>query len=151
IKDLIESVARSCGFPFVANRWLGGVFTNFDIMKKRIQYFKELELKKSSGELEKYTKKEKAEIDKEIRTLEDKFGGIKNMEKLPDAVFVADMKKDPLAVREAKAKKIKVIGIADTNINPDLADYFIPANDDAISSVKYILEKIQGVILKNKK
>jgi len=136
--------------PYVAERWLGGTFTNFEVIKKRIEYFKDLEKKKTEGELEKYPKTEKAKIDRQLRNLELKFGGIKNLEKLPDAIFVLDMKKDAAAVKEAKMKGIKVIGIADTNVDPTLADFPIPANDDAISSVKYILDKVKEVILKTK-
>jgi len=150
VKDLIESVAKDCSLPYVTNRWLGGTFTNFETILKRIEYFKDLEKKRAEGELEKYTKKEKAKIDQELKKLEIKFGGIKNLEKLPDAIFVLDMKKDALAVKEARMKGIKVIGISDSNTDPTLADYPIPANDDAISSVKYILEKVAEVIKKAK-
>ncbi len=151
VKDLVKKIAIDCGFPYINERWLGGTFTNFEVIKKRIEYFKDLERKKKEGELEKYTKKEKAKFDQELRNLEKKFGGIKNLERLPDAVLVLDMKKDNLAVKEAKMKGVKVIGISDTNSDPTLADYPIPANDDAISSVKYILEKIREVIKKVKK
>jgi len=146
VKDLVKEIAKDCSLPYVNERWLGGTFTNFEIIKKRIEYFKDLEKKKAAGELEKYTKKERAKIDQELRDLEIKFGGIKNLEKLPDAIFVLDMKKDEAAVKEARMKGIKVIGISDTNVDPTLADYPIPANDDAISSVKYILEKVKEVI-----
>ena len=146
VKNLVKDMAKDCNLPYVAERWLGGTFTNFEIIKKRIEYFKDLEKKKAGGELEKYTKKERAKIDQELRDLEIKFGGIKDLEKLPDAIFVLDMKKDNLAVKEARMRGIKVIGISDTNVDPSLADYPIPANDDAISSVKYILEKVREVI-----
>ena len=146
VKDLVKEIAKDCSLPYVNERWLGGTFTNFEIIKKRIEYFKDLEKKKAAGELEKYTKKERAKIDQELRDLEIKFGGIKNLEKLPDAIFVLDMKKDEAAVKEARMKGVKVIGISDTNVDPTLADYPIPANDDAISSVKYILEKVKEVI-----
>lgn len=146
IKKLVKEIAEECRLPYVNERWLGGTFTNFEVIKKRIEYFKNLEKKKEEGELEKYTKKEKIKIDQELKKLEIKFCGLKNLEKLPDAVFVLDMKKDNLAVKEAIQKGIKVIGIADTNVDPTLADYPIPANDDAVSSVKYILEKVKEVI-----
>lgn len=149
-RDLVENVAKECGLPYINVRWLGGTFTNFAVLKKRLEYFKDLENKKAKGELDKYTKKERALIDKKLEELERKFGGIKNLEKLPDAIFVIDMKKDVLAVKEARQKGIKVIGISDTNIDPTLADLPIPANDDAIPSVKYILEKVKEVILKEK-
>jgi len=151
VKNLVKETAIELGLPYVSERWLGGTFTNFDNLKKRIDYFKDLEKKKASGELEKYTKKERALFDQELRRLETKFGGIKELTKLPDAIFVLDMKKDELAVKEAKAKNIKVIGIADTNVDPTLADYVIPANDDALPGIKYILDRAKEVILKAKK
>ncbi len=151
IKDMAKNFAKECNLPYITERWLGGTFTNYKTIKQRIEYFKELEEKKKKGELEKYTKKEKAKIDKELSELEIKFGGIKNMEGLPDAIFVLDMKKDALAIKEARMKGVKVISIADTNVDPSLADYPIPANDDAISSVRYILDKVKDVIIKNKK
>ena len=150
IKDMAKSFAKECDLPYIIERWLGGTFTNYKTLKQRIEYFKELEEKKKKGELEKYTKKERAKMDKELSDLETKFGGIKNMQGLPDAIFVLDMKKDALAVKEARMKKIKVISITDTNVDPTLVDYPIPANDDAISSVRYILDKVKDVIIKNK-
>ncbi|PIR71570.1 MAG: 30S ribosomal protein S2, partial [Candidatus Nealsonbacteria bacterium CG10_big_fil_rev_8_21_14_0_10_37_25] len=146
VKDLVKSMAQELALPCVTERWLGGTFTNFETIKKRIEYFKDLEIKKKEGELEKYTKKERAKIDQELRDLEIKFGGIKDLERLPDAILVLDMKKDDLAVKEARMKGIKVIAISHSNTDPTLADYPIPANDDAISSVKYILEKVAEVM-----
>ena len=149
-KNLVKETAQACGLPYINERWLGGTFTNFETIKKRLANFKELENKKTTGDLEKYTKKERAKIDKTLRDLEVKFGGIKNLEKLPDAIFVLDMKKDILAVKEAINKEVFVIAIADADSDPSLTDYLIPANDDAISSIKYILEKVKEVVLKNK-
>jgi small subunit ribosomal protein S2 len=146
--ELIKEVAQECGLFYVSERWLGGTFTNFETILKRINYFKDLESKKSSGELDKYTKKERASFDKKLRDFEAKFGGMKNMAKIPDAILVLDMKKDALAVKEAKAKSVKIIAIAHTNVDPNIADYPVPANDDSASSLKYILEKIKEAILK---
>lgn len=151
VKDLAKEMAEDCELSYITERWLGGTFTNFKTIKKRIEYFKDLGKKKETGELKKYTKKERIKIDKELRDLEVKFGGIKELEKLPDAIFVLDIKKDILAVKEARMKGVKIIAIADTNVDPTLADYPIPANDDAISSVKYILEKVKKVIKQAKK
>jgi small subunit ribosomal protein S2 len=150
VKNLVKETATECGLPYVSERWLGGTFTNFGAIKKRIEYFKNLEKQRDAGELEKYTKKERNKINQELGKLEIKFGGIKNLEKLPDAIFVLDMKKDFLTTKEARETGVKVIGVSDTNIDPTLADFPIPANDDAISSVKYILDKIKEVILKAK-
>lgn len=149
-KDLVKEIAEACNLPYINQRWLGGTFTNFKTLKKRIDYFKDLEEKKKNGELAKYTKLERIKIDQELKNLEIKFGGIKNMIEMPDAIFALDMKKDGLAIKEAKAKRIKIISIADTNIDPSLADYPIPANDDAISSINYILSKVKDVILNSK-
>jgi len=149
-KKNIKEMAAEVGMPYVSERWLGGTFTNFKIIKKRIDYFKEIERKTAAGEYEKYTKKEQAEIQKEIKVLEKKLGGIKMMEKMPEAIFVVDMKKDKLAVKEARENGVKVIGIADVNIDPDLADYSIIANDDSVSSVTYILGKVKEAIVAGK-
>lgn len=149
-KELVKNLAEECNLPYVTERWLGGTFTNFEVIKKRIEYFKELERKKTGGELEKYTKKERSKIDEELKELDIKFRGIKNLEKIPDAIFVVDIKKDDLAVKEAKMKNIKIIGISDTNCDPTSVDYPIPANDDAVSSAKYILDKVKEVIIKTR-
>ena len=151
ISNLVKEFAEEHNLPYVTERWLGGTFTNFGSIKKRVDYLKDLEEKKKKGELEKYTKKERIKMDREIKKLETKIGGIKNLEGLPDAIFVFNMRKDNLAIKEARKKGVKVIAIADTNVDPTLADYLIPANDDAFSSVKYILEKVGEVILKAKK
>lgn len=147
IKELIKKAAEDCDVPYVSERWLGGTFTNFETISKRVEYFKEMENKKTTGEFEKYTKKERLKIDKELEFLRIKFGGIKNMLKLPEAVFIADLKKDITCAREAKRKGIFIVAITDTNIDPTIADYPIPANDDAISSVRYILDKIKEAVL----
>jgi len=146
-KELTKSTAEECKQPYIVNRWLGGTFTNLEVIKKRIDYFKDLENKKTTGELEKYTKKERLIFDKELKDLETKLGGIKEMNKLPEAIIVMDMIKDEIAIKEAKQKKVKIIAVADTNCDPTLVDFPIPANDDAMSSVKYILEKIKQAIL----
>lgn len=146
MKELVKKAAEDCNIPYVTERWLGGIFTNFETISKRVEYFKEMEKKKAVGEFNKYTKKERLEFDKELEKLRIKFEGIKNMSKLPEAVFIADLKKDITCAKEAKRKGIFIVAIADTNIDPGLADYPIPANDDAISSVKYILEKVTETI-----
>lgn len=149
-KNLVKEMAAETGFPYVVERWLGGTMTNFKVINDRVEYFKDLERKKETGELEKYTKKERLEFDKELQKLRIKFEGIKEMSRIPDAVFIVDIKKDALAIEEARKKGLKVIGICDANTDPTLVDYSIPANDDSISSLKYIFGKVQGVILKAK-
>jgi small subunit ribosomal protein S2 len=151
VKDLVREIGEELGLFYVNERWLGGTLSNFSVIKKRIDYFKDLEKKKAEKELEKYTKKERADFDQELKKLGIKFGGLKKMEKLPDAILLLDMKKDWVALKEAKSKKIKIIAIADTNVDPTLVDFPIPANDDALCSVKYILDKVKETIKKAKK
>ena len=150
VKQFVKSNAETSGMPYVIERWLGGTFTNFETIAKRVAYFKELESKKASGELEKYTKKERSLFDKELEILRKKFEGIKHMSKLPDAVLILDVSKDITAAHEAKRNGIKIVGVIDTNVNPNLVEYPIPANDDAISSIAYILDKITEAIVNSK-
>lgn len=145
-KEIIKNTAVECGFPYVNERWLGGTFTNFKTIQRNIERLKDLERKKQTGEFNKYTKKEKAKIDKEIKDLNVKIGGIKNLDKVPDIIFVADIKKDSLAVKEAKSMGVQVVAITDTNVDPTKVDYPIPANDDAITSITYILNKIKEAL-----
>jgi len=150
IQGMVKDFAEECGFFYANLRWLGGTITNFDIIKKRIKHFKDLEGKMERGELEKYTKREKDKMKVSLGKFEKRFGGIKYMEKIPDALLVLGMKKDAIAIKEARTKKVTIIGIADSDTDPTLANYFIPANDDAVSSIKYILDEIKEVVLKVK-
>ena len=147
IKELVKAAAEACKMPYVTERWLGGTITNFETISKRVAHFKDLESQKMGGGLEKYTKKERLGFDKELASLKTKFEGIKHMSKLPDAVLIFDIKKDLTCAPEAKKKGIKIVGVVDTNIDPQMVDYMIPANDDAVSSIRYILEKVQETIL----
>jgi len=149
IRGLVRAAAEETNSPYVTSRWIGGLFTNFEEVSKRIAYLKELETKRSNEEeWGKYTKWERHEMEEEIKKLERKFGGVKMLEKLPDAMFVFDLDENDLAVREAKQKGITVFAIADTNTDPSKVDYAIPANDDAVSAVKYIVEKVKETVLK---
>jgi len=112
VRDQVESLAKECDIPYVSERWLGGTLTNFKNIKKRIQYFKDLKSRRASGELQKYTKKERLDINKEIKNLKSKFEGIEKLEDVPDAVFVVDMKRNEIAVQEARKRNIKVILIS---------------------------------------
>ena len=146
LKAVVQKGAEECGIPYVTERWLGGTFTNFETIQKRVNYFKDLEKKRQTGELEKYTKKERLDFDREIAKLKVKFEGVRNMSKLPDAVIIFGIDKDITAAREAKKKGIKIISIVDSNINPDIVDYIIPGNDDAISAVSYIIDRVVETI-----
>jgi small subunit ribosomal protein S2 len=146
-QKLIEAAARELEMPWVSNRWLGGTLTNFPELKKRIKYLNEQENKSVQGDFEKYTKYEKSRMRKEIARMNEKIGGIKKMENLPQALFVIDIKENNLAFKEALKAKVPIIGVTDTNTDPTMVDYPIPGNDDALSSIRYILE----IIVKNLK
>ena len=143
-KEIVRQTAEKCRMPYVNGRWLGGTLTNFKAISQRLEYFRNLEDKKSKGELKKYTKKEQHDFDVELQKLKSQFGGIKKLIKLPEALLVVDAQKEKLAVKEARMKEIPIIGLCDTNADPTLIDYPIPTNDDAITSLKLIL----GTVIK---
>jgi small subunit ribosomal protein S2 len=145
-KEVIKEVAQSVGMPYVSERWLGGTFTNWEQIKERISRLKDLKEKREKGEFKKFTKKERLLIDREIARLEKLFGGVIDLEDLPEAIFVVDTKRELAAVKEANKRDIKVIGLVDTNSDPDLIDYVIPANDDAVKSIELIVRKIGEAI-----
>ena len=144
VKEITKQSAEECKMPFVTERWIGGTLTNFKVISKRLKYYRDLEKDQETGELKKYTKKEQHDFGVKLQRLNQQFGGIKNLIKLPDALLVIDTNKENLAVKEARMKGIPIIGLCDTNADPTLIDYPIPVNDDAISSLKLIL----GVIVK---
>lgn len=148
---IIKEEALRVGMPFVAERWLGGLLTNFEVIKKSIDKLEDLKAQKASGELKKYTKKENILIDREIARLERFFGGLVDLEELPAALFVVDVKKEQSALREAVRKEIPVVAVVDSNTDPDLVDWVIPANDDAIGSIKLIVSVMSQAVLAGKK
>ncbi len=142
----MKEAAIKTGQPYVTLRWLGGTLTNFEQISKRINRMKTLKAQRESGELKKYTKYEQLQFDREILKLERFLGGISDMVKLQDAVFVMDTHTEEVAVLEAKRMKIPVVGVVDTNGEPSLVDYVIPANDDAVKSIELIVNAISGSI-----
>lgn len=145
-KEIAQQSAEKTKMPYVIERWIGGTLTNFKVISKRLEYFRDLEKKKETGELKKYTKKEQHEFGIELERLNQQFGGIKNMIEPPDALLIIDTHKEKLAVKEARMEGIPVVGLCDTNADPTIIDYPIPVNDDAISSLKLILETIVEVL-----
>lgn len=143
-KDLVQAVAKKIGIPFVNERWLGGTFTNFDIIKKRLKYLVDTKESLEKGKFASLTKLEKHKLMKKLDRIEEKMGGLIGMNRLPDLVIVLDTNKEKAAIDEAKKMGIPMVGLIDSNSNPDLVEYPIPANDDALSSLKYVL----GVFLK---
>lgn len=150
-KRLIESAARKAQMPYINERWLGGTFTNFPIISKRAKYLKDGQEKMKRGDFGHYTKFEQMKFAQELERLEQKMGGIKEMQKLPGAVFVASVIEDELAIKEAKQKNIPIIAFVDSNINPVGIDYPIPANEDAVSSLKLMLAYMVKAVLDGQK
>ncbi|MBI4239866.1 30S ribosomal protein S2 [Candidatus Uhrbacteria bacterium] len=148
--ELVKKYAIECGMPYVNQRWLGGTLTNFVIIGKMIKKFKKLNERAESGELAKYTKKEQLDISREIEELDTLIGGIQNMAKIPDAIFILDLKKEKTPLREALKKKIPLVALCDTNTNPEEIDYPIPANDDAVKSIDMIVSLISAAIKSGK-
>lgn len=151
VRSLVREVAEEVNMPYVINRWLGGTFTNWKSIYSRIEYLKELREKKRSEDWKKYKKHERLQMEKEISKLEISFGGIENLEKTPEAIFLVNVHENNLSAKEAKQTNIISIGIVDTNVDPNEVDYPIPANDDSKLAVSFILNKVKEVILKNQK
>jgi small subunit ribosomal protein S2 len=149
--DLIVNAARDTDMPYVIHKWMPGLLTNFSTMKRRIKYLNDLIEQEKTGEFEKYTKKEASMLKKDIQKLEASLGGVKTVKRLPDALFVTDIVRDAIAVQEAKKLKIPIIGIADSNADPDMLSYVIPGNDDAIKSLTYLITAVKDAILEGRK
>lgn len=145
---IISEEAQRCGAFYINQRWFGGMLTNWVTIKSRVERLKDLEYKEASGILAELPKKEAAIIRKELEKLRKNLGGIKNMQELPDVVVIVDQKKESTALQECMKLGIPTIGILDTNCNPELVDIPIPANDDAIRSIKLIISKLTDAIYK---
>jgi small subunit ribosomal protein S2 len=146
-QDVVKEEAERAGTFFVNQRWLGGTLTNFATIQKRIARLRELEGMRQQGTFDLLPKKEVARLSDELEKLERFLGGIKDMHRLPDALFVVDPKKERIAVLEARKLKIPIIAVVDTNCDPDEVDYLIPGNDDAIRAVKLMVSKIADAII----
>lgn len=145
-KDIVQKEADRCGMFYVVERWLGGTLTNFTTIKKSIRHLQKLEKDKSTGYDENLTKKEKLSLERERIKLADLHRGIKDMKKIPDVLIVVDMLHDNIAVKEARRLDIPVISILDTNADPTIVDYPIPANDDSIQAIQLIIGEIASAI-----
>ncbi len=149
-QDVVKEEAERSGMFYVNQRWLGGTLTNFQTIQKRITRLRELERQRDTGMFEVLTKKEVSKLQDELDRLERFLGGIKDMPRLPDALFVVDPRKERIAVLEARKLKIPIIAVIDTNCDPDEIDYAIPGNDDAIRAVKLMTSKIADAILEGR-
>lgn len=145
-QDIIKEEVSSAGALYVNKRWIGGTITNFESIQGNLKKLEDLEGKRESGELEKYTKKERLLIDREITHLDDALGGLRGLDKLPGAIVVIDTKKEANSVREARKRGIKIVGVVDSNCDPTEVDYVVPANDDALKSIKIIVKTLSSAV-----
>ncbi|MBP7819597.1 30S ribosomal protein S2 [Candidatus Gracilibacteria bacterium] len=145
---IVKATAEGTGQPYVTNKWIPGLLTNYDTVSKRIRHLKRLKEMQATGEMGMYTKKEQSQFAKEIQKLEDALGGVSAMNKLPDALLVLDTVRDRVAVLEARKKGIPVIGVCDSNADPDLVDYMIPGNDDAIKAIEFYFDEFAAALKK---
>ena len=149
-QECVREAAETCGMYYVDQRWLGGMLTNFDTIQTRIQRLKDLEAMQEDGTFEVLPKKEVILLKKEMEKLEKNLGGIKEMKKIPEVMFVVDPKKERIAILEARKLNIPVVGLIDTNCNPEDVDYVIPGNDDAIRAVKLITTVMANAVIEGK-
>lgn len=147
----MKKMADESGQAYVVGKWLGGYLTNFTVIKKSVKKYLDLTEKKAAGKLDKYTKKERLDFDREIKKLEARVAGLVSLNKTPDALFVWDLKEEETAVREAIQKNIPIIAVCDTNVNPESANYPIPANDDSTKTISLVLNAIKETIISTKK
>jgi len=145
-RDAVEEWAEKCGMPYVNRRWLGGLLTNFHTIKKRIQRLHELRELKEAGRLDLLPTKERMSMEAELRKLEFNLGGVADMQRLPDAVIIIDLKTEEIALREAARLELPIIGLVDTNCDPGPVSYVIPGNDDAIRSCELVISTLGGAI-----
>ncbi|MCM8804057.1 MAG: 30S ribosomal protein S2 [Candidatus Omnitrophica bacterium] len=150
-QTVIKEIAEKCNMPYVNYRWIGGTLTNFKEIRKRINRLEEIEMLENSGKINLYTKKEILIIQKEKEDLKRKFEGIRIMTEYPGAVVVVDVKREINAIKESKKVNIPIVGIVDTNGNPEIVDYPIPANDDGLKSIQTILLKLADYIIEGLK
>lgn len=146
-QEAVINEAKRAGQPYIANRWLGGMLTNFVTMRSRVTRMKELEAMKEDGRMDSLPKKEQAVLGKELEKLQANLDGIRDMVALPQAIFVVDTRREEIAIREANRLRIPVVALIDTNSDPDVVDYGIPANDDAIRSINLMTSIIADAIL----
>ena len=149
-QDAVQTEAERCGMYYVNERWLGGMLTNFKTIQSRIKRLKDIETMQEDGTFDVLPKKEVIALKKEMEKLQKNLGGIKEMKRIPDAIFVVDPKKERICVQEAHNLGITLIGICDTNCDPEELDYVIPGNDDAIRAVKLIVSKMADAVIEAK-
>ncbi len=150
-KEVVRAAAIDCGMPYLVERWVGGLLTNFTEIKKLIKKYNMLKTQQANGELERYTKKEQLEIAKSLTKMDITLAGLATLEKMPDALFIASVQREKTAVTEAVSMRVPIIGICDSNANPDKVDHIIPANDDAVNAITMIVGLMAEAVKEGKK
>lgn len=149
-REVIKAAAESCGMPFLTERWIGGLITNFDEFKRRMKKYKGLKEMFATGEIEKYTKKEQVSFKKEIEKMDKYLAGLVNLEKVPDALYIADLRVEKTALMEAQRMNVPIVAVCDSNVDPTKVDHPIPANDDAVNSIKLIAGLVSEAVKEGK-
>ena len=150
-REIIKAAALECEMPYLVERWIGGLLTNFSEVQKRLKKYHELKDMFASGEIEKYAKKEQVMLKKKLENMDKYLCGLTDLEKMPDALYIADMRVEKTAITEAKRKGVEIIGVCDTNVNPANANQIIPANDDAVNSIKIMSNLVSEAIKEGNK
>ncbi len=143
---IVETAAKSCGMPYVTKRWLGGTLTNFASIAQQIRKLKDMKRRMEKGEYAKYTKFEQLKLNEELQILEEKIGGIQELTRIPDAIFIMDIRKDKTALQEAQKRGVKTLAVCDSNVDPSDVDYPIPANDDAVKAIELVATTMANAI-----
>jgi small subunit ribosomal protein S2 len=146
-QEILAAEAKRCGMPYINERWLGGLLTNFKTIRTRVERLRDLEAMFEDESILRFTKKEQIDLGKELHRLQRYLGGIRDLNRLPDALFIIDPAKEAIAVREANKLEIPVVALADTDSDPDVLDFIIPGNDDAIRSIQLVTARLADVII----
>ena len=146
-RDLIKAAAERCGMPYIVERWIGGLLTNFDEFKRRLKKYKHLQEMIATGEIEKYVKKEQVKMKKQLAKMDKYLRGLVSLERLPDALYVSDVRVEKTAVTEARRRHVPMVAVCDSNVNPLQIDYPIPANDDAVKAIQLVADLVADAIV----
>lgn len=150
-RAIIKEAAEKCEMPYLVERWIGGLLTNFEEVKRRLKKYHNLKEQFASGEIEKYTKKEQVTMKKQLEKMDKYLMGLTKLEKMPDAVYIADMRTEKTALAETERTEVPTVAVCDTNTNPEHVNYAIPANDDAVNSIKMIADMVSEAVIEGKK
>jgi len=150
-REITKAAAISCEMPYLVERWIGGLLTNFDEVKRRLKKYHNLKEMFATGEIEKYTKKEQVTMKKTLEKLDKYLIGLTSLDKMPDALYIADMRTEKTALAEATRTEVPTVAVCDTNVNPEQVNYAIPANDDAVNSIKLIVEMVAEAVNEDRK